>query len=104
MFWYATPLNKILIADRSLPFLMALSLLLKRLGFDVLPAENGMEVLRSAELSVPHLIILGVDIAGMDGITVLRHLKQDKKKSHIPVIMLSTFIVKICHSARLDSP
>jgi DNA-binding response OmpR family regulator len=82
--------RNILIADDSRTFLISLSLFLKRSGFGVIPAENGMEVLKLVNLWEPGLIILDVNMAVMDGITVLRLLKENKKTAHIPVIMLST--------------
>ena len=36
----------VLIADDSETFVMYFSLLLKRLGFDIIPAENGLEALK----------------------------------------------------------
>ncbi len=82
--------KNILIADDSQTFLISLSLFLKRSGFGVIPAENGMEVLKLVNLWEPGLIILDVNMAVMDGITVLRLLKENKQTAHIPVIMLST--------------
>jgi two-component system, chemotaxis family, chemotaxis protein CheY len=82
--------KRILIADDSQVFLISIGLLLKRLGFGVLPGENGVEVLKLAKMSEPHLIILDINMEIMDGITVLRHLKGDKRTSRIPVIMLSS--------------
>ena len=80
----------ILIADNSQIFLISIGLLLKRLGFGVIPAENGMEVLKLAKLQEPHLIMLDVNLEGMDGVKALGYLKEDKLTSHIPIIMMST--------------
>jgi two-component system, cell cycle response regulator DivK len=82
--------KNILIADDSQTFLVSLSLFLKKSGFGVIPAEDGMEVLKLVNLWEPGLIILDVNMAVMDGITVLRLLKENKKTAHIPVMMLST--------------
>jgi DNA-binding response OmpR family regulator len=82
--------KNILIADDSQTFLISLSFFLKKSGFGVIPAENGMEVLKLVNLWEPGLIILDVNMAVMDGITVLRLLKENRKTAHVPVIMLST--------------
>jgi CheY-like chemotaxis protein len=82
--------KSILIADKSQIFLISIGLLLKRLGFGVIPAENGIEVLKLAKLQEPHLIMLDVDLEEMDGIKALGYLKEDKLTSHIPIIMMST--------------
>jgi CheY-like chemotaxis protein len=82
--------KKIVIADDSQFFLISLGLLLKRLGFRVIPAENGEAALQTAKMSEPHLILLDVNIKPTDGISVLKRLKADKQTSHIPVIFLSS--------------
>lgn len=79
-----------MIADDSQFFLISLGLLLKRLGFRVIPAEDGEAALRMAKTSQPHLILLDVNMTPTGGITVLRRLKQDALTAHIPVIFLSS--------------
>jgi CheY-like chemotaxis protein len=82
-------MKKIIIADDNKTFLMYLGLLLKRLEFQVMPAENGFEVLRLARLAETDLVLLDIHMTGLDGYAVLRHLKEDAETSRIPVIMLS---------------
>lgn len=83
-------MKKIIIADDNKTFLMYLGLLLKRFDFKVIPAENGLEVLRLLRLAHADIVILDVHMKMMDGLTVLRHIKEDRQTSHIPVIMLSS--------------
>lgn len=82
-------MKKIIIADDNKTFLMYLGLLLKRLDFQVMPAENGFEVLRLSKLAGADVILLDVQMTMLDGFAVLRHLKEDKQTSDIPVIMLT---------------
>jgi len=80
----------VLVADDSETFVMYLSLLLKRLGFDVIPAENGLEALKLIKVTEPNLVMLDNKMPVMDGITTLRLLKGDKRTTEIPVIMVTT--------------
>jgi len=82
--------KKILISDDSQFFLISLGLLLKRLGFRVIPAQKGEEVLKIARKYEPHLILLDANMKPMDGISVFSGLKEDDRTSHIPVIFLSS--------------
>jgi CheY-like chemotaxis protein/Tfp pilus assembly protein PilZ len=82
-------MKKIIIADDNKTFLMYLGLLLKRLEFQVMPAESGIDVLRLARLAAADVILLDIHMTGLDGFAVLRHIKEDAETSHIPVIMLS---------------
>jgi len=81
--------KKIIYADDNKPSLMYVGLLLKRLGFKVMPADNGLEVLRLIKLTGADVVMLDVHMPQMDGFSALRHIKENKLTSHIPVIMLS---------------
>jgi two-component system cell cycle response regulator DivK len=83
-------IKKVIIADDSQTFLMYMGILLKRLGFTVLPAENGLEVLKLLKFYEPDVVILGVYMGGTDGTAILRYIKKDRLTSKIPVIMVST--------------
>ena len=82
--------KSIILADDSKTFAMYFSILLKRIGFDVTPVENGLEALKLIKVMEPHLVILDIRMPVMDGITALRLLKEDKMLSGIPVVMVST--------------
>ncbi|MDP2167213.1 MAG: response regulator [Thermodesulfovibrionales bacterium] len=81
--------KKILIADDSQTVLMYLGVLLKRLDYTVVLAENGVEALKLLKLVEPDIVILDVMMETMDGIATLRRIKEDKQTAHIPVIMLT---------------
>jgi len=97
-----TKIKKVIIADDNQTFLMYMGILLKRFGFTVLPAENGLEVLKLLKLCEPDVIILDVWLGGVDGTSILRYIKEDRLTSNIPVIMVSSdstsSIVKKCKS------
>ena len=81
--------KKILIADDSHSFLMYIGIILKRMGFTVIPAENGLEALRFLRLVEPDVVMFDVALEKMNGITLLKHIKEDKETSHIPVVIVS---------------
>lgn len=95
-------LKKVIIADDNQTFLMYMGILLKRLGFTVLPAENGLEVLKLLKYCEPDVIILDVGLGGMEGTSILRYIKEDRLTSNIPVIMVSSdtgsSVMKKCKS------
>ena len=57
---------------------------------------------RKREHLTPYLLLLDIRIPKMDGIEVLRQVKQDEELRKVPVIMLTTMDdpreVEVCHS------
>jgi CheY-like chemotaxis protein len=58
-------------------------------GLLLLTAESPAEGLRLARSERPALILLDVQMPGMDGFAVLRHLRDDETTRAIPVLAVS---------------
>lgn len=52
-------------------------------------AINGMVALKIAEKQLPDLVLLDINMPGMDGFEVCRQLKNNSSTAHIPVIFLT---------------
>ncbi len=81
---------RILIVEDEPHMLRLTELSLKKGGFVILVARNGLDALRLAAQEVPALIVMDVLMPEMDGLTALKHLKQSSATAGIPVIMLTT--------------
>jgi len=79
----------ILIADDSLTFVMYITTILKRMRFQVMTASNGLKALAVVREKRPDVVLLDIDMPGMSGKDVLRHLKENPDTESIPVIMLT---------------
>jgi CheY-like chemotaxis protein len=82
--------KRVLVSDDSHGILMTLSALLGRMGFDVIPATDGMEALRRARMMRPDLILLSLQMPVVDGLSTLKALKENAETRRIPVVMLSS--------------
>lgn len=49
-------------------------------------AEAGLELARTSQ---PALILMDIQLPGLDGVSALRHLRSDNATSHIPVIAVT---------------
>lgn len=57
--------------------------------FEVLQAKNGREGYELAVQTIPDVVVSDIMMPIMDGIVCCKHLKEDDRTSHIPVILLT---------------
>lgn len=58
-------------------------------GFQVIGVQNGEEGIGQAITNQPDLILLDIILPKMDGLTMLKQLRQDSWGKGVPVIVLS---------------
>ena len=75
---------------------------LRRQGFAVQTASDGLAGLALVQSLKPRVVLLDVMMPGMDGWTVLRTLKDDPETASIPVIMVS-FVIDPALSSTLGA-
>jgi len=79
-------MEKILVIDDEKPTLKMFRLTLMAYGYDVLTAENGQEGLDVFERERPRIVLTDIKMPGMNGIEVLRRIKQIDPASEVIVI------------------
>ncbi len=83
------PMQKILVCDDDELLTELLQFRLEAKGFDVTVAGDGREALNSIRLAQPDAVVLDAMMPGIDGLEVLRQLREDAVTRDIPVIMLT---------------
>lgn len=78
--------EKILVVDDERSIVELVSFNLRKEGFQVLAAADGLEAVRLAREEKPDLIILDVMLPGLDGFEVCRILR---KEMPVPILMLT---------------
>lgn len=81
-------MNTVLVVDDMLPSLQHIVLLLDGV-YEVMPAKSGEQALKIAAKRRPDLVLLDVNMPGMDGFDTLRMLRADDWLGFIPVIFLT---------------
>ncbi|MEM8857755.1 MAG: response regulator [Chloroflexota bacterium] len=66
-----------------------LSRRLRRKGFDLLSAADGISGIELARAEMPDLILMDISLPVMDGLQATRQLKADQNTSNIPIIALT---------------
>ena len=84
-----TTAEKVMIIDDQAQNLHLISTVLSMLGYAVITASSGEEAFELLTQSTPDLILLDMQMPGMDGIEVCRKLKAKLCWVDIPIIFLS---------------
>ncbi len=79
----------VMVVDDDPDILELARLVLEGGGYRVLAASSGEDALRRVAADAPHLILLDINMPGMDGWQVLRILKVDDRTRAIPVALFS---------------
>ena len=74
------PLNRELVVD-----------LLEGAGYTVLQADGGVGLLERVKLGLPALVLLDLQLPGLDGVTLAAQLKADPATREIPVLVMSAY-------------
>ena len=83
------PHGEIMVVEDDAVSLKLLSEILTKAGYQVRAASDGELALRSVRAKLPDLILLDIQMLGMNGIDVCRRLKADPETRDLPVIFIS---------------
>ena len=81
---------KILVVDDSATMRAALAKMLAKMGHETLTAESGAQAIKLYESAPPDLVLLDVQMPGMDGFEVAARLRAVRPGEWIPLIFLSS--------------
>ena len=71
-----------------------LCLMLRKKGYDVIEAEDGLKGLVQARSRFPDLIIMDLALPEMDGIETARRIHETPELTHIPIFAVSGYLTK----------
>jgi len=94
---------RILVVDDNLTNLKLAVNVLEFEGYEVLRAENAEVAQEIIRQSPPNLILMDIQMPGMDGLTLTRKLKADQTIDAIPVVAMTSFAMKGDEQKALDA-
>ena len=80
----------VMVADDSKVVRVKTSRLLAQHGYRVVLAEDGAEAARLIEQEVPRVLITDVEMPGLDGFALTRHVRSHPRAAGIPIIMITS--------------
>lgn len=81
----------VLVVDDSETVRQVLQLTLSNAGFDVIEAEDGDDALNKlSSAPVVDMLITDLNMPNMDGLELIKKIRDDKKHRFTPIVMLTT--------------
>ena len=84
-----SPLKKVLIVEDNEDIAKLLEITFQDGGFEAEIRTDGIDALAHAKKSKPDLIILDIMLPGLDGVEILKELRQERPRGDLGVIMLT---------------
>ncbi|BCE01776.1 ATP-binding protein [Marinicellulosiphila megalodicopiae] len=81
--------GKVLVVEDDLINQQVVTELLKSFGLDVFVADNGREAITMANNIYPDVILMDIEMQGMDGYQTCHELRQDTQFTNTPIIALT---------------
>lgn len=78
--------GKILLVDDEEGIRKVFGIILRDMGYEVLIAEDGMQALKLFPIEQPPVVLIDIKMPGMDGIELLRRLKQEDPECEVIII------------------
>jgi CheY-like chemotaxis protein len=88
--------RKILVVEDNDMNMQLVEFLLEEGGYDIVKAASGEEALAITRdgASAPDLILMDIHLPGMDGLSVVRAMKDDQRTSRIPILALTAHAMR----------
>ena len=81
----------ILVVDDNHTNLKLARILLESEGYEVVAAQDAEEALLLLETCLPRLILMDLQLPGMDGLELTRRLKADPRTRAIPILAVTSY-------------
>jgi DNA-binding response OmpR family regulator len=83
------PKHKILVAEDSADSREMLQILLETKGYDVVSTDDGHGAVELAVQQMPDLVLVDLELPGLDGVSVAKELRLHPELKLVPIIIIS---------------
>ena len=95
--------TKILVVDDEPDIVRVVARIMESCDYDVVTARDGFEALSAAQAEKPDVIILDLNLPGMNGFEVCHRLRTSEATRGIPIVMMTAAYVSIEDARRGDA-
>jgi len=88
------PTAKVLVIEDNPMNMELASDLLRARGYDVLQAATALEALGVLQEFKPDLILMDIQLPGLNGLDLTKRLKEDPRTKEIPIIAMTAYAMK----------
>jgi two-component system sensor histidine kinase/response regulator len=99
----SAPAYRVLVVEDHVDTRVMLKIILEMLNFDVLEAMDGETAFTIATEEFPDLILMDAGLPSIDGLSVTRKIREDKKIGHVPIVFLSGHALPSSREAALEA-
>jgi CheY-like chemotaxis protein len=93
----------ILVVDDNAANQKLVSFLLRSRGYDVRTAADAEEVMRALEGFSPRLILMDIQLPGIDGLELTRRLRSNPRTSSVAIVAVTAYAMKGDEQRALDA-
>jgi CheY-like chemotaxis protein len=86
--------RSVLVVDDNPTNLKLLQFLLKSQGYDVQSAGDAERAQAQLRRSLPDLILMDIQLPGLDGLALTKQLKADASTQRIPIVAVTAYAMK----------
>ncbi len=84
----------ILLVEDNEATINTISSYLKAKGYRMILAKNGQEAIEAIKIQIPDLILMDIQMSGMDGLEATKLIRRDSKLVNVPIIALTALAMQ----------
>ncbi|CAN5152805.1 hypothetical protein BH18CHL2_BH18CHL2_02740 [soil metagenome] len=82
--------GRIVLVDEQTDDSRDLAEVLTSCGYEVVATRSAQDTLEHLATSTPDVVLLGLDVVGMDGYSLSRRIREDERTAFVPIIMITS--------------
>jgi len=88
-------MKRILVIEDNETNMYLISFILKKTGYEVIEARSGEEGVELAIKEKPNLIIMDIQLPGIDGLEATQKIRESEADGEIPIIALTSYAMTV---------